>query len=82
MIHNRGLFLFLLVRMIRPCVHIIKLPNSSSKMAILKFIISPLSESESFTIPFYRYLPNSIRGCIQTAVTIAAVTENICMNRR
>jgi hypothetical protein len=29
---------FVLVRMVRSCVHIIKLPNRTSKMAILKIV--------------------------------------------
>jgi hypothetical protein len=52
----------------------------------LKVIISPLSEtkseSESFTLPFYDNSLNSARGFIQTAVTTAVVTKNMCMSRR
>jgi hypothetical protein len=48
----------------------------------LKVIISPLSETESFTIPFYGHPLNSARGYIQTVVTAAVVTENVHMCRR
>jgi hypothetical protein len=49
----------------------------------LKVVISPLSEtkSESFTILFYGNPLNSARGCIQTALTTAVVTENVHMSR-
>jgi hypothetical protein len=50
----------------------------------LKVIISPLfvTESESFTIPFYGDPLNSARGCVKTVVTAAVVTENVCVSRR
>jgi hypothetical protein len=38
-------------------------------------------EPKSFTIPFYGDLLNYAHGYIQTAVTVAAVTENVCMSR-
>jgi hypothetical protein len=49
----------------------------------LKVIISLLSKtkSESFTILFYGDPLISACGCIQTAVTAAVVTENVCMSR-
>jgi hypothetical protein len=40
-----------------------------------------MSESESFTIPFYGNPLNSVHGCIQTAVTVVVVTENVHMSR-
>jgi hypothetical protein len=47
MIHNSGLLSFILVRTIRSCVHIIKLPNPSCKMTILKIIILVDSDTVS-----------------------------------
>jgi hypothetical protein len=72
------------VRTIRSCLHIMLLPYPSSKTAILKIIISPLSKSksESFVIPFYDSPLNSAHSCIQIAITIVVVTENVCMSRR
>jgi hypothetical protein len=56
-IHNSGLFSFVLVRMVRSCVYIIKLSNRISKMIILKIVILAASEDksmfESRTVPFY-----------------------------
>jgi hypothetical protein len=65
-------------------MHIIKLTNPSSKTSTLKIIISPLSEtkSESFTILFYGNLLTPHMGYIQMAVTVAVVTQNMCMSRR
>jgi hypothetical protein len=59
------------LRTIRLCVHIIELPNLSSKMTILKIIISSLSksESESFTILFY-------------GNPLTSKSENMSMSRR
>jgi hypothetical protein len=71
------------VRMVRSsCIasnHLNKKLNNK-----LKVVISPLSEteSESFTIPFYRNPLNSARGCIKTAVTAVVVTENMRVSRR
>jgi hypothetical protein len=48
----------------------------------LKVIILLLSESESFTIPFYGNPLNSACGCIQMGVTAAVATENVCMSSR
>jgi hypothetical protein len=48
----------------------------------LEVVISPLSESESFTIPFYGHPLNSSHGCIKMAVTAAVVTKNVHMSRR
>jgi hypothetical protein len=82
-IRNSGLFSFVLVRKVRlSCIasnHLNKKLNNK-----LKVVISPLSEteSESFTIPFYGDPLNSARGCIQTAVTSAVVTENVRVSRR
>jgi hypothetical protein len=58
-------------------VHIIKLPNPSSKMATLKIIISPLSEtkSESFMILFYGNPLTPHMGCIQMAITVAPLPK-------
>jgi hypothetical protein len=69
--------------MISSYVHIIKLPNPSSKIATLKIIISPLSKSESksFMILFYGNPLNSVHVCIQMVVTIALINENVCMSR-
>jgi hypothetical protein len=70
-------FSFILVRTIRPYVHIIKLPNPSRNTATLKKIISPLSKtkskSESFTILFYGNPLNSACGYIQMTVTVVAI---------
>jgi hypothetical protein len=41
-----------------------------------------MHESESFTIPFYGDPLNSARGCVETAVTAAVVTENVRVSRR
>jgi hypothetical protein len=64
-------------------VHIIKLPNPISKMAILKIIIITDSETNSRSEPlmvlFYGNLLNSAHGYIQMVVTIDVVTENVCM---
>jgi hypothetical protein len=46
-IRNSELFSFVLVRTIRSCVHIIKLPNQISKMVILKIIVLADSETVS-----------------------------------
>jgi hypothetical protein len=52
----------------------------------LKVVISLLSktksESESFMIRFYGNPLNSARGCIQTVVTAAVVTEIMRMSKR
>jgi hypothetical protein len=67
-------------------VHIIKLPNPISKMAILKIIIITDSETNSRSEPlmvlFYGNLLNSAHGHIQMVVTIDVVTENVCMCMR
>jgi hypothetical protein len=49
----------------------------------LKIKISLLSESESesLTIPFYGDPLTPHVDCIQTAITVAAVTQNVCMSR-
>jgi hypothetical protein len=45
-------------------------------------VISLLSETESFTIPFYGNPLNSARDCIKIVVTAVVVTENVCVSRR
>jgi hypothetical protein len=64
-IRNSGLLSFVLVMMVWSCVHIIKLPNPISKMAILKIIIltdsKTKSKSELLTVLFYGNPLNSAR---------------------
>jgi hypothetical protein len=68
-------------------VHIIKIPNPINKFTILKIIILVVSEIESMfrshrRIRFFAIHETPHVGCFQMAVTIAVVTENMCMSRR
>jgi hypothetical protein len=80
-------FFFSLVRTYRLCVHIINLPNRLSSMPMLKIAILVVSENESKFWSRRRIRFLAIReiphiGCFQMAVTIAVITENVCMSRR
>jgi hypothetical protein len=68
-------------------VHIIKLPNQLRNMSMLKIAIIIVSKIESkfqsrrrIGFPAIHKTPHV--GCFQMAVTIAVVTENVCMSRR
>jgi hypothetical protein len=84
-IRNSGLLSFILAMTVRSsCIassHLNKKFNNK-----LKVVISPLSETKSepksITVPFYGDPLNSERGCLQTVVTAAVVTENVHMSRR
>jgi hypothetical protein len=87
MICNSGLFLLLLVRTYRSCVHIIKLPIRLSNMATLKIVIHikfqnrfRVSNRRRSSFPTIRYLRMS--AVFQTAITIAMVIKIISMSRR
>jgi hypothetical protein len=65
-------------------VHIIKLPNPSIKMTILKIIIFVIFE----TILEFKPSMNQISGnplalhecCLRTAITIATVAKIVCLS--
>jgi hypothetical protein len=87
MIHNSRSFSFVLVRMVKSCVHIIKLPNTINKFTILKIIILVIFEIESMfrsrrRIGFLAIHETPHVGCFQMAVTIVVVTKKVCMSKR
>jgi hypothetical protein len=71
--------------MIRSGLHCIESPNLRSLIIKLKIIISVLSEpspNQNRYDSVLRQSANSARSCVPTAVTIAAVTENMCLSWR
>jgi hypothetical protein len=85
-IRNSGLFFFCFGQDDLAESHCINSTGQRSLIKSLKVIILPLlrtmSESELFTILFYGNPLTPCVGCIQTAVTMAMVTENVRMSRR
>jgi hypothetical protein len=83
---NSGSFSFVLVRTVRSCVHVIRIPNQLTSIAKLKIVIptdfETKSKSKPLTVPFYGNPLNSARGCIQMIVIIVVITENVCMSGR
>jgi hypothetical protein len=77
---------FVLVRTIRSCVHIIKLPNPIIKLTFLKIIIlldfEIKSKFQSRRRSCFPAIHKTLHvGCFQLAITISVVTKNACMSR-
>jgi hypothetical protein len=86
-IRNSGLLSFVLVRMIRLYVNIIKLPNPSTKTTILKIVILIDSESVSRVQTIKNFdFRQSVKAlhecCLRITITIAMVVKTVCMSRR
>jgi hypothetical protein len=78
---------FFMVRTIRSCMHIIKLPNPISKMKILKIII--LAESTTVSkfkpveeLDFWRSANTPHKHYLWTTVNIVMVIIIVCLSRR
>jgi hypothetical protein len=78
---------FVLVRMVRSCVHVIKLPNPISKLTILKIIIPVDSEIKSKIQShrrgsFWWSANTPHECCLWMVVTIAMVGKIVWLTRR